>query len=112
MRCHVGPCWNRGQVDVHVWEPEGVNQDFMPPSYFIGDDDQMRPGRSFGLCYGCYLRLVRVRRRAGEVYPWPKHSQPLESKEFWAAFEGWEPEPENPSDEYLVKMEETVWRNR
>jgi len=112
MRCDVGSCWNKGHVNVQVWEPKSMDQGICPPSYFIGPDDQMRPGRSLGLCYGCYLRLVRVRRRAGEKYPWPRDGEPLEPPDFWGAFEGWEPEPENPNEEYMADMESTVWRNR
>lgn len=112
MRCDVGSCWNRGRINVQVFIRSDEDSGLVPVRFAVEKDDdlEMRAGRIFGLCYGCYLRLVRQRRRSGDTHPWP--DGPLEWDQFWSAFEGWEPEPENPSDSYLAEMETTVWRGR
>lgn len=108
MRCIVATCWNKGHVDVHVIAPERTG---MVRLVEKAEDEWAEVDiHNVGLCYGCYLRLVRTRRRAGHTEPWPRN--PISVEEYRAAFDTWEPEPENPNDKYMAEMEATVWRNR
>ena len=123
MRCDVATCWNRGRHDVRVLKREndaGEDRPLIGYSHFILDPDKAGEsssafveGHCFGLCCGCYLRLVRERVRGGattyEVWPGIK---PIPWEEFWGYFKGWDPEPEVPNDEYRAKMEKTVWKGR
>ena len=92
LRCDNGSCMDRGEHYVDILDIHGGGP------------------HSIGLCCGCYLRVLRQRRRAGHVRPWPL--EPIPNDEFWGYFKGWEIEPTYPNDEYMKHMEESCWKGR
>lgn len=108
MRCDVSTCWNKGQINICVVAPKRTGTVRLVEK--AEDQWSEVDVETYGICYGCYLRLLRTRRRAGFEKPWP--SDPITPEEWRAAFDDWEPEPENPNDDYMAEMEATVWKGR
>ena len=113
MRCDNTSCWDRARHDVNVRVAVGTERTHTGISFVAdptSEDIELVDGYVISLCCGCYLRMLRQRRRAGHVRPWP--DKPIPNEEFWSYFTGWEPEPEYPNDEYMEKMEAGPWRGR